>query len=182
MLYKRRDRFALSSNNKKIVNRLMKPFNNDKGSSSISPLVWGVLAILGLTLVSWMTALIIHLRAENGVQTITYNLSDAICESGELTTSIQNDFKKKYDKLKYYTGDYKVYYYKYSYKTGNFERTLVGTSTNGDPIANVKFAKGDNVQVVFMTSDAVFLDKVSGLFSATNSSAGLSAEAGGKVY
>lgn len=162
--------------------RFKKPLDNKRGSSVLSPIIAAVAILIGFAFCSWVFAYFIHLNTQSRAQTITANLVDAIAESGQLNDSIQRDFKAKFDKLRFYTGDYTITYYTYTYKNGYFECQQKGVSNNGANVSSFEVSKGENVQVVFSTVEPVLLDRAESLFKPQVTNVGLKCESAGKVY
>lgn len=162
------------------IEKLKSPFNNRKGVGF--PQL--ILIMLGSTLVvgfvSWLLMLTLHSRIESAARSICYNIVDGIAESGTLSASMQTEFYKGFNNLKYYTGDYEVKYYKYDYSGGNFSKVLLGTSKNGAIISSFTITKDTTIQVTFKSSDDVPLDKISQVLGSSNG-AGLAVGVGGKV-
>lgn len=160
-----------------MLNKFKSPFNNNQGSA-LSLFRNAVLSLIGLLMVSWLLILIMHIRVESYLQSTVYNLGDAVTESTVVTSSIQTEFKRKIDNYKWYIGDYQIIYFKTSYATGNAVRTKLATSENGATVPNVRYNKGDIVEIVIKSKDAVVLDKI----NIVPSNAGMAVSYGGKIF
>lgn len=157
--------------------KLKTPLNNKEGSV-LDLFKYSALGMISVVMIVWLLIMLIHIRVESYVQSSVYNLGDAISESTVVTSSIQKEFKRRFDSYKWYTGDYEIIYYKTDYSTGVPVRTKLATSANGDTVPDVRYTKGDIVEVVYKTKGKVLLDKV----NLQESNAGLAVSFGGKIF
>lgn len=163
----------------KIFDRVSKPFRNRKASTLTR--VFGMLmsTFLVVIFLSWFVMKGSEIFVKTQAYSVCNRFADAIAENGKVTTSMQRELYKDFNKLKFFTGDYKVKFLVYDYSNPGAKVSL-GTSTNGSNIPEATVARGKIVQVTFTCSETA-LDKVSTLFKGNGPSVGLSATSSMKV-
>ena len=163
----------------KIFDRVSRPFRNRKAATLTR--VFGSLmsTFLIVIFLSWFVMKGSEIFVKSQANSICNRFADAIAENGKITTSMQTELYKDFNKLKFFTGDYKVKFLVYDYNNPGAKVSL-GTSTNGSSIPAATVARGKIVQVAFTCSETA-LDKVSKLFKGSAASVGLSASSSMKV-
>ena len=165
--------------NRKIFGRFVKPFDNRKGSSLGQ--VFGIImtSFIVVIFLSWFIMKGSDIFVRRSVNTICNRFADAIAENGKVTVAMQKELYKDFNKLKFFTGDYKVQFLTYDYSNPGAKVSL-GTSTNGSSIPEATVERGKIIQVTFKASETS-LDKITKIFNKDLVSAGLSGSSAMKV-
>lgn len=128
---------------------------------------------------SWFVMKGSQIFVQGRANTICNRFADAIAENGKITVAMQTELYKDFNKLKFFTGDYKVKFLVYDYNNPGAKVSL-GTSDNGSTIPEATVARGKIIQVAFVSSETA-LDKVTTLFEGSSASVGLTASSSMKV-
>lgn len=163
----------------RIFYRVSKPFNNSKGST-LTRVFGSIMSVfLVVIFLSWFVMKGSEIFVKAQANSICNRFVDVIAENGKINAAMQTELYKDFNKLKFFTGDYKVKFLVYDYSNPGAKVSL-GTSTNGSSIPETTIARGKIVQVAFTCSETA-LDKVSKLFKGSTASVGLSASSSMKV-
>lgn len=163
----------------KIFDRVSKPFRNRKASTLTKVFGMMMSSFLIVIFLSWFVMKGSEIFVKSQAYSICNRFADAIAENGKVTVAMQTELYKDFNKLKFFTGDYKVKFLVYDYSNPSAKVSL-GTSTNGSSIPEATVARGKIIQVAFSCSETS-LDKVSTLFRGNGPSVGLSASSSMKV-
>lgn len=128
---------------------------------------------------SWFVMKGSEIFVKSQANTICNRFTDVIAENGKITASMQKELYKDFNKLKFFTGDYKVKFLVYDYNNPGAKVSL-GTSTNGSTIPEATIARGKIIQVAFVCEETA-LDKITTVFRGGAGSVGLSASSSMKV-
>ena len=136
-------------------------------------------SFLVVMFISWFVMKGSHIFVQTRANTICNRFCDAIAENGKVTIAMQKELYKDFNKLKFFTGDYKVQIVVYDYANPGAKVSL-GTSNNGTSIPEATVARGKIVQVNFVAEETA-LDKVTHLFTTDKLNSGLVASSADKV-
>lgn len=136
-------------------------------------------AFLVVIFLSWFVMKGSHIFVQARANSICNRFTDAIAENGKITVAMQNELYKDFNKLKFFTGDYKVQFLVYDYSSPGAKVSL-GTSVNGKSVPETTVARGKIVQVNFVAEETA-LDKISKLANSSGINGGLSASSAQKV-
>ena len=159
--------------------RIIKPFNNRRAGGMVSTLTLILFVFAFIMTLTWSGLRAIESFAQSRVDTLCYRLVDAIATTGEINEGIQDDLYPKFNKMNFYASDYKIEYYKYTYNNA-FNKTYLGTSTNGSKIPTVALNRGEMIQVVYK-ANSTSLDGLYKILDPGSENIGLSGEGSMKV-
>lgn len=165
--------------NKIMRSKFLKPFNNRRAGSLVNVIIGLIIGTIALVSLTWVIIRGTELYVKVKIDTVCYNLADAIATNGKINEAMQTDLFKKFNSVKFYTGDYEVEVYRYDYEN-YFSKQFVGSSSNGSRIPDTSFNKGEMVHVVFK-AESTQLDEFSRLFDGESSPIGIASESSAKV-
>lgn len=159
--------------------RIIKPFCNRNAAGLVSTisLILGIFSFM--IIVTWCGLRGIESFAQSRVDTLCYKLVDAVASSGELNDGIQSDLYDKFNKLNFYSKDYKIEFYKYTYDN-YFSKEYLGSSDNGSKLPTIELNRGEMIQVIY-TSESTTLDSFNEILDPGSVKIGLSGESSMKV-
>ena len=159
--------------------KFVKPFKNRKASSLGRVFGTVMTTFLVVMFLAWFVMKGTDIFVRTRANTLCNIFTDAIAENGKITAAMQTELYKDFNKLKFFTGDYKIQFFTYDYANPGAKVSL-GTSTNGSSIPEATVARGKIVQINFVSEESS-LDKISKVFNKDLPNAGLVATSAMKV-
>lgn len=146
-----------------MLKKLKSPFNK-KGIGAFDMIYEGIVVLFVLYFVIYFSLMLSYDIMKSQYNRVAQAELDAIAENRELTDAMQEHYKKDLDGCSWFTGDYEIRYKVLDFSNHGFNKTNLGTSSNGESIGNHKFNSGQIVRIEIVSSYDTILAKFTSIF------------------